>query len=105
MLGMRDLEIAELKSKIAEVMALVPASFANVVSPPSPQSAMVSPHFSESFTVTPPPSLSMAGASGGSGGGGGAGDPSDHQQQQDNMVAAASSNLNPNASEYILPKV
>jgi hypothetical protein len=94
------MEIAELKSKIAEVLALVPGNFSVNVPPGSPQNAgLGTPHFSEAFACSTPPPAQQSGA-------GGAGD--DHTDMAivlaNVAAAAAASSLNPNASDYT-PKV
>lgn len=79
------MEIADLKSKIAEVLALIPANFHQ--GPPSPSVSLALPHFSDTFAaaaaaaataaaITPPPGLG------------------------DGEELAVTSSLNPNASDY-----
>jgi hypothetical protein len=71
LLAQKEQEIEELKSKVAEVMALMPSSGPTTYSSPTPESSP-SPHFSSNF-ATPPP-------------------------QEEDVLAKSS--LNPHASDY-----
>lgn len=93
----KDSQIANLESKIAEVMAVMPASSSFT----PPVSSTNSPHFSATFTSpTPPPmvmealGLNNRGSS-----------PQQHQvtpppTSQEELDVLVKSSLNPNASDY-----
>ena len=107
LLNVRDIEIAELKSKIAEVMACMPANYPNIACAATSvaSAGLPTPHFSEAFACStpppPPPTVVTAAAPGGLGA---HGDDPAAAAAAVAAATAATSSLNPNASDYT-PKV